>query len=690
MVDYPDPNLSSVILMGTCDYERADKLHNLPAVRNNLTGLQRILSDSACAVFSPENCVVIDTPDTPKGLLRRLRRAASITEDVLLVYYSGHGILDRNGELYLCVAETDPDPHEVDGTGVPFKSVRQVIEDSPARVRVLILDCCFSGRAIGAMSSESAAMEQIRAEGTYILTSSEAEKVSRSIPGERYTAFTGELIRILSEENAPLTLRQVSIKLTAAMARRNLPRPMSRADSTSAELLLSKPGNPEIIPPQAILHNDAIGNIGSEKDLLAAIDATIEYFNDGDIVKGTVVKVNRDEILVDFGYKTHGVIPSRELSVKHDIDPTEVVAVGDEVEALVLQKEDKKGRLILSKKRAQYERAWSSIEKLKNMDEPVKGRVIDVVKDGLILDIGVRGFLPASLVELRRVRDLQPYVGRELKAKIIELNKDQNKVVLSRSAWLARPRSKVQESLDRLARGQRCKGTVSSVADFGAFVDLGGVDGLVHVSELSWKHFNHPSEVVEVGQEVTVEVLDVNADRESVTLSLKATEEDPWRQFVRTYAVGQIVPGKVTRLVALGAFVRVGEGVEVLVHNDELADWHVEAPEQVVQVNRDVMVKVVAVDEKDHQIFLSLRQANEVDMLDTEFDPIRYGMFAEFDAEGNYIYPEGFDPEAEEWLEGYDQQREEWERQYAEAHRRYTAHREQVELALKAEDMSQG
>ncbi|HEX2262286.1 MAG TPA: S1 RNA-binding domain-containing protein, partial [Pseudonocardiaceae bacterium] len=279
----------------------------------------------------------------------------------------------------------------------------------------------------------------------------------------------------------------------------------------------------------------AINDIGTEEDFLAAIDKTIKYFNDGDIVEGTIVKVDRDEVLLDIGYKTEGVIPSRELSIKHDVDPADVVAVGDEVEALVLQKEDKEGRLILSKKRAQYERAWGNIEALKDNEEPVKGTVIEVVKGGLILDIGLRGFLPASLVEMRRVRDLQPYVGRELEAKIIELDKNRNNVVLSRRAWLEQTQSEVRsEFLNQLAKGQVRKGQVSSIVNFGAFVDLGGVDGLVHVSELSWKHIDHPSEVVEVGQEVTVEVLDVDLDRERVSLSLKATQEDPWRQFART------------------------------------------------------------------------------------------------------------------------------------------------------------
>ena len=239
----------------------------------------------------------------------------------------------------------------------------------------------------------------------------------------------------------------------------------------------------------------AINDIGSEADLIAAIDETIKYFNDGDIVEGTVVKVDHDEVLLDIGYKTEGVILSRELSIKHDVNPDDVVAVGDQIEALVLQKEDKEGRLLLSKKRAQYERAWGKIEKVKEEDGVVTGTVIEVVKGGLILDIGLRGFLPASLVEMRRVRDLAPYIGREIEAKIIELDKNRNNVVLSRRAWLEQTQSEVRTNfLHTLQKGQVRSGVVSSIVNFGAFVDLGGVDGLVHVSELSWKHIDHPSE----------------------------------------------------------------------------------------------------------------------------------------------------------------------------------------------------
>ncbi|WP_047690922.1 30S ribosomal protein S1 [Kocuria sp. ZOR0020] len=428
----------------------------------------------------------------------------------------------------------------------------------------------------------------------------------------------------------------------------------------------------------------AVNDIGSEEDFLAAVDATIKYFNDGDLVEGTVVKVDRDEVLLDIGYKTEGVIPSRELSIKHDIDPDEVVTVGDEVEALVLTKEDKEGRLILSKKRAQYERAWGDIEKVKEEDGVVTGTVIEVVKGGLIIDIGLRGFLPASLVEMRRVRDLAPYIGQKLEAKIIELDKNRNNVVLSRRAWLEQTQSEVRSDfLNKLEKGQVRSGHVSSIVNFGAFVDLGGVDGLVHVSELSWKHIDHPGEVVEVGQEVKVEVLDVDMDRERVSLSLKATQEDPWQLFARTHALGQVVPGKVTKLVPFGAFVRVEDGIEGLVHISELAQRHVDLADQVVGVNEDLFVKVIDIDLDRRRISLSLKQANEgVDPESTEFDPAQYGMAAEYDEEGNYKYPEGFDPETNEWIEGFEEQRAAWEQQYADAQTRWEAHKEQVRRHL--------
>ena len=369
-----------------------------------------------------------------------------------------------------------------------------------------------------------------------------------------------------------------------------------------------------------------------------AVDATIVEFDDGDIVKGIVVKIDNDEVLLDIGYKSEGVIPSRELSIRNDVDPHEVVALEDEIEALVLTKEDKDGRLVLSKKRAQYERAWGTIEELKEKDEVVSGPVIEVVKGGLILDIGLRGFLPASLVDLRRVRDLHPFVGRTLECKIIELDRNRNNVVLSRRAYLEETqREQRDEFLTNLKPGEIRSGVVSSVVNFGAFVDLGGMDGLVHVSELSWKHVEHPSQVVQVGDEVTVQVLDVDLTRERISLSLKATQQDPWQEFADGHEVDQLVYGRVTKLVPFGAFVQVGDGIEGLVHISEMAAQHVEAPEQVVTPGEELWVKIIDIDLDRRRISLSIKQAAEGGEVAAEYRD-QFGEHA-YDAEGNYIGP---------------------------------------------------
>jgi small subunit ribosomal protein S1 len=370
-----------------------------------------------------------------------------------------------------------------------------------------------------------------------------------------------------------------------------------------------------------------------------AVDATIVAFDDGDIVTGIVVKIDSDEVLLDIGYKSEGVIPSRELSIRNDVDPHEVVSLEQELEALVLTKEDKEGRLILSKKRAQYERAWGTIEEIKEKEGIVEGPVIEVVKGGLIIDIGLRGFLPASLVDLRRVRDLAPFVGKSLECKIIELDKNRNNVVLSRRAYLEETqREQRDEFLTNLKPGEIREGVVSSVVNFGAFVDLGGMDGLVHVSELSWKHVDHPSSVVQVGDEVTVQVLDVDLDRERISLSLKATQQDPWQEFADGHQVGELVYGRVTKLVPFGAFVQVGDGIEGLVHISEMAVHHVEAPEQVVTPGEELWVKIIDIDLDRRRISLSIKQAAEGGVVAAEYQD-QFGEHA-YDDAGNYIGPE--------------------------------------------------
>ena len=426
--------------------------------------------------------------------------------------------------------------------------------------------------------------------------------------------------------------------------------PAAATDTAVAVAVLDEvqpPAASEYVPRQ-ITENDLVGSLDD------AYAASMVLVDDGQLVTGTVVRVDQDEVLLDIGYKSEGVIPSRELSIRNNVDPSEIVNVGDQIEALVLQKEDKEGRLVLSKKRAQYERAWGTIEEVKERDGVVSGPVIEVVKGGLIIDIGLRGFLPASLVELRRVRDLQPYVGQTLEAKIIELDKNRNNVVVSRRAFLEETQKEQREDfLTNLAPGEVRSGVVSSVVNFGAFVDLGGMDGLIHVSELSWKHVDHPGSVVAVGDEVTVQVLEVDLDRERISLSLKATQQDPWQEFASTHKVGELVYGRVTKLVPFGSFVQVGDGIEGLVHISEMSAHHVDLPEQVVTPGEELWVKIIDIDLQRRRISLSIKQAAEGGVVAQEYQE-HFGEHA-FDEDGNYIGPTEVDPATEAaWAEYYE------------------------------------
>jgi small subunit ribosomal protein S1 len=355
----------------------------------------------------------------------------------------------------------------------------------------------------------------------------------------------------------------------------------------------------------------------SNGDLMIEVDgklvpnyaATMVSFKEGDVVSGKVVRIDKDEVLVDIGYKSEGVIPSNELSIRKSVDPSEEVSLGDDVDALVLTKEDQEGRLILSKKRARFEKAWRRIETAAESGEPVEGKVIEVVKGGLILDLGVRGFLPASLVDIRRVQNLDEFMSQTLECKVIELNRSRNNVVLSRRAVLEEERKEVREQiLGNLEPGQVVEGKISNIVDFGAIVDLDGIDGLIHISELSWSHVNHPSEVLDIGDTVTVKVLDIDRDRQRISLGLKQTQEDPWQKVLNEYGEGDTLDGTVTKVVQFGAFVQILPGVEGLVHISELAQHHVESPGEVVAPGDEVRVKILEVDEERRRLSLSVKR----------------------------------------------------------------------------------
>jgi small subunit ribosomal protein S1 len=341
-------------------------------------------------------------------------------------------------------------------------------------------------------------------------------------------------------------------------------------------------------------------------------DATIVPFDEGDVVSGRVVQIDQDEVLVDIGYKSEGVIPLNELSIRKSVDPHDEVEMGEEVDALVLTKEDQDGRLLLSKKRARFEKAWRKIEAAAESGEPVEGNVIEVVKGGLIIDLGVRGFLPASLVDIRRVQNLDEFLGTKIECKVIELNRSRSNVVLSRRAVLEEERKEVrQQILDRLQPGMIVEGAISNIVDFGAFVDLDGIDGLIHISELSWSHVNHPSEILAIGDVVPVKVLDIDRDRQRISLGLKQTQEDPWQRVINTYRVGDELEGKVTKVVTFGAFVEIMDGVEGLVHISELAHHHVENPREILEPGQDVRVKILEIDSERRRLSLSVKRVAE-------------------------------------------------------------------------------
>jgi small subunit ribosomal protein S1 len=338
-------------------------------------------------------------------------------------------------------------------------------------------------------------------------------------------------------------------------------------------------------------------------------DATMRPFEEGEVVTGRVVRIDKDEVLVDIGYKSEGVIPAGELSIRKSVDPHEEVQLGDEVDAIVLTKEDQDGRLIMSKKRARFEKAWRRIEAAAESGQPVEGNVIEVVKGGLIIDLGVRGFLPASLVDIRRVPNLDEYMGTKIETKVIELNRSRNNVVLSRRAVLEEERKEVrQQILDRLQPGLVVEGQISNIVDFGAFVDLDGIDGLIHISELSWSHVNHPSEILEIGDSVQVKVLDIDRERQRISLGLKQTQEDPWQRIIDTYSIGDELEGTVTKVVTFGAFVEILDGVEGLVHISELAGHHVESPREVVHPGDEIRVKILEIDSERRRLSLSAKR----------------------------------------------------------------------------------
>ncbi|MFZ5632693.1 MAG: bifunctional 4-hydroxy-3-methylbut-2-enyl diphosphate reductase/30S ribosomal protein S1 [Bacillota bacterium] len=332
----------------------------------------------------------------------------------------------------------------------------------------------------------------------------------------------------------------------------------------------------------------------------------------GEIVTGVVVQVNPDEVLVDIGAKSEGVIPVRELSCYEVTSPHDIVKVGDKIDVFVVKAEDNEGRLILSKERADAEKAWVAMDEYLQNGQTVEGTVREVVKGGLLVDVGVRAFLPASLVDRGYVEDLSKFLGQKISAKVIELNRARKKVILSRKAVVEEEYArKREEMLNSLKEKQVVRGIVRRLTNFGAFVDIGGIDGLLHISEMAWHRVNHPSEVVKVGDEVDVMILRIDRENEKISLGLKQVLPNPWDNVVEKYPVGKVVQAKVVRLAPFGAFVQLEPGVEGLVHISHLADRHVVKPDEVVKEGEEVAVKVLSMDPGEKRIRLSIREVDK-------------------------------------------------------------------------------
>lgn len=330
----------------------------------------------------------------------------------------------------------------------------------------------------------------------------------------------------------------------------------------------------------------------------------------GAIIKGKVVHVSNDEVLVDIDYKSEGRIPLNELSFITNANPEDIVSVGDEIYVKVLKVDDTEGNVILSKKRADADISWEQLEQLYKSGETLQAKVVQVVKGGLLVNVGVRGFIPASHVSRGFENNLEKYVGQTLELKIIELDRSKNNVVFSHKQVLEEKHAKAkEEAFANLKPGMKVHGVVRRLTDFGAFVDIGGgVEGLLHVSEMAYSRVNHPSDVVAEGDEVTVMILGVDKERERISLGLKQTVPDPWTTVGERYAVGQKVTGEVTRVVDFGAFVKLEDGVEGLVHISELSHKHVAKAEDVVKPGDQVQVKVISVDPDARRIGLSIKE----------------------------------------------------------------------------------
>ncbi|QUH20750.1 30S ribosomal protein S1 [Alkaliphilus sp. B6464] len=358
------------------------------------------------------------------------------------------------------------------------------------------------------------------------------------------------------------------------------------------------------------------------QNLMEEIEKTMVRLRRGEIVTGKVINVTHNEIIVNLGYKSDGVIPKNEISNDTTINPIEVAKEGDEIKVYVLSLDDGEGNVLLSKKRVDMVKGWDDLEKIKDAQSLVETKIIEAVRGGVVaVARGIRCFIPASQLSDRYVDDLKSFEGKNFNTKVIEIDRRKNKVVLSRKLVLEEEnKNKKLELFSNLEKGTRIKGEVKRITDFGAFVDIGGVDGLIHISELSWGRIKHPTEVVKVGDIVEVEVLDFEKAKGKVALGLKQTQQQPWEAALEKYPIGSVVEGKVVRLVDFGAFVELELGLDGLVHISQISEKHISKPSEELHIGQKIDVKVLDIKPDEKRISLSITAVDE----ESETEEIEY------------------------------------------------------------------
>lgn len=432
-------------------------------------------------------------------------------------------------------------------------------------------------------------------------------------------------------------------------------------------------------------------DIGSDQLLKESLNKNINIIREKTIINGTVISINNNYIIVDVGYKKEGIVLKREMYLNEQEKESFNILPGDTIEVFVITLDDKEGRLLLSRRLIYAERRWKELQDIYSSGGTVTGKVIEVVRGGLIMDIGMRAFLPASLISPTRISDFNTCLGETYTCKILELDQLYKNIVLSRRELLQKAYDEDKiDLLSQMQRGQIRKGVVSHIMNFGVFVSFGSVDGLIHISELSWSHVKHPTDIVKLGDVVDVEIINIDYEKKRVSLSIKSLIENPWVTFTKLHQIGQIIKCKVSNIVQFGVFMKDQDtGIEGLVHISELATSRIESPTEIIEQDKEYCVKIIDIDPDMRHISLSLKQANQSLVKDKDkegeyiFNPKLYTNKIEEDDEGNFIYPKGFDVNNNSWLPGHDVEKKEWEIFYKELFKLFELHKKQA-IAFRA------